>query len=154
MIRSQRLGISDKHICMTKLSLPGKYENLVKISEFVRLAANEAGLDSVSIYQVETAVEEACANIIEHAYGKENVGDIDCNCEARPDELTVILHDWGKPFDPAKIRPPNLNAPLKKRRAHGLGLHFIRQWMDEVHFDFTEENGNTLTLVKRTAKAE
>ena len=115
MILSQRLEISDKQICMTKLSLPGKFENLVKISEFVRLAANEAGLDAFSTYQVETAVEEACANIIEHAYGKENVGDIECTYEVKPDELTVILHDWGKPFNPAKIRPPNLNAPLKKR---------------------------------------
>jgi serine/threonine-protein kinase RsbW len=152
MILFQRLEISDKKIRMTKLFLPGKYENLVKISEFVRLAANEAGLDAVSIYQVKTAVEEACANIIEHAYGKENVGDIECTCEVRPDELTVILHDWGKSFNPAKIRPPNLNAPLKKRYAHGLGLLFIRQWMDEVHFNFTAETGNFLTMVKHKEK--
>jgi serine/threonine-protein kinase RsbW len=139
---------------MTTLVLPGKFENLVKISDFVRQAATEAGLDSFAVYQVETAVDEACSNIIEHAYGMEGLGDIECTCQVKPDELTVILRDWGKPFNPAKIRPPNVNAPLKKRQAHGLGLHFIRQWMDEVHFDFTGETGNVLTMVKRKGKAE
>jgi len=137
---------------MATLVLPGKFENLEKFSDFVRQAAREAGLDSFAIYQVETAVDEACSNIIEHAYGREGLGDIECTCQVTPDQLTVTLRDWGKPFNPGKVRPPNVNAPLKKRQAHGLGLHFIRQWMDEVHFDFTGETGNVLILVKRRGK--
>jgi serine/threonine-protein kinase RsbW len=149
MILFQRLAISKVITRMTTLVLPGKYENLVKFSEFVRQAAEDAGLDNFSIYQVETAVDEACANIIDHAYGREGKGDIECTCQVAPEELTVILRDWGIPFNPAKIHTPNLNAPLKKRKAHGLGLHFIRQWMDEVNFNFSGETGNVLTMVKR-----
>ena len=134
---------------MATLVLPGKYENLVKFSEFVRQSAEDAGLDNFSIYQVETAVDEACTNIIDHAYGREGIGDIECTCLVASDELTVILRDWGKPFNPARIHTPNLLGPLKKRKAHGLGLHFIRQWMDEVSFNFTGETGNVLTMVKR-----
>ena len=134
---------------MTTLVLPGKYENLVKFGDFVRQAAEDAGLDNFSIYQVETALDEACSNIIDHAYGQEGKGDIECTCLVVPDQLTIILRDWGKPFDPKKIRTPNLAVPLKKRKAHGLGLHFIRQWMDEVNFSFSNETGNVLTMVKR-----
>ena len=137
---------------MATVVVPGRYENLEKLSEFVRQSALAAGLDSFAVYQVETAVEEACTNIIEHAYGKEGVGDIECTCEVKHDELTVILRDWGKPFNPQKIRPPNLTAPLKKRHAHGLGLYFIQQWMDEIYFQFTGETGNVLTMVKRKEK--
>jgi serine/threonine-protein kinase RsbW len=138
---------------MTTMVVPGRYDNLEKISEFVRQAAEEAGLDNFSVYQVETAVDEACTNIIEHAYGKEGIGDIECTCQVSPDRLTVVLRDWGKPFKPGKIHPPNVMAPLKKRQAHGLGLHFIRQWMDEVDFQFTGETGNVLTMVKRKEKS-
>lgn len=137
---------------MTTMVVPGRYENLVKIGEFVRQAAQAAGLDSFSVYQVETAVDEACTNIIEHAYGKEGIGDIECTCRTGPNEITIVLRDWGKPFNPAKIRPPNLKAPLKKRQAHGLGLHFINEWMDEVDFQFTGETGNVLTMIKRKEK--
>ncbi len=132
--------------------VPGRYENLEKISEFVRQAAEASGLDNFGVYQVQTAVDEACTNIIEHAYGKEGLGDIECTCESRPGEVTVILRDWGKPFNPQKIRPPNLNAPLKKRNSHGLGLYFIQQWMDEIYFQFTGETGNLLTMIKRKEK--
>ena len=59
---------------MKSITVPGRYENLVKLSEFARQAAQEAGLDSFAIYSVETAVEEACTNIIEHAYGGEGRG--------------------------------------------------------------------------------
>ncbi len=138
---------------MTTMVVPGRYENLEKVSEFVRQAAEAAGLDNFGVYQVQTAVDEACTNIIEHAYGKEGLGDIECTCEARPGELTVMLRDWGKPFNPQKIRPPNLNAPLKKRNSHGLGLYFIQQWMDEIYFQFTGETGNLLTMIKRKEKA-
>ena len=137
---------------MTTVVVPGRYENLEKVSEFVRQSALAAGLDSFAVYQVETAVDEACTNIIEHAYGKEGVGDIECTCEVKQGELTVVLRDWGKPFNPQKIRPPNLTAPLKKRQSHGLGLYFIQQWMDEIYFQFTGETGNVLTMIKRKEK--
>ena len=54
--RPQR-GLGDRGLLLERVRLPGRYENLVKISEFVRLAAQEAGLDSFAIYSVETAVE-------------------------------------------------------------------------------------------------
>jgi serine/threonine-protein kinase RsbW len=137
---------------MKTITLPGRYENLVKISEFVRLAAQEAGLDSFAIYSVETAVEEACSNIIEHAYGGEGRGDIECACLIDSSGLTVRLQDHGKPFKPESVRDPDVSAPLKKRPAHGLGLFIMRKWMDDVQFEFSPESGNVLTMLKRKGK--
>lgn len=137
---------------MKTITLPGRYENLVKISEFVRLAAQEAGLDSFAIYSVETAVEEACSNIIEHAYGGEGRGDIECTCSIDPSGLTIRLQDHGKPFKPESVPEPDVRAPLKKRPAHGLGLFIMRKWMDDVQFEFSPESGNVLTMLKRKGK--
>ena len=133
---------------MKKITLSGRYKNLVKISEFVRQAAQEAKLDGFAIYSVETAVEEACANIIEHAYDGEGRGDIECSCEVNDSGLVVCLHDHGKPFNPETVHEPNLHVSLKKRKSHGLGLFIMRQWMDEVKFDFSPDRGNLLTMVK------
>jgi serine/threonine-protein kinase RsbW len=137
---------------MKTITLLGRYENLVKISEFVRQAAQEADLDGFAIYSVETAVEEACANIIEHAYGGEGRGDIECSCEVTDSGLVVSLRDHGKPFRPETVRDPNVHASLKKRQSHGLGLFIMRKWMDEVNFEFSPEAGNVLTMVKYKEK--
>ncbi|NJN43607.1 MAG: ATP-binding protein [Anaerolineae bacterium] len=49
-------------------TFPGQFKSLEKISQFVQKAASQAGLDEEALYSVELAVDEACSNIIEHAY--------------------------------------------------------------------------------------
>jgi serine/threonine-protein kinase RsbW len=114
----------------------------------VRPIAKEAGFDSFGIYSIEMAVDEACSNIIEHAYGQEGAGEIRCTCEFDEKHFKITLADRGQPFDPSKVPHPNLSDNLAERQAHGLGLHFIRKWMDEVHF-ISKGAENVLTMVKR-----
>ena len=133
---------------MKTITIAGRYENLVKLADFVRQIAQDAGLDSFAVYSVETAVEEACTNIIEHAYGGEGKGSIECNCAVDEVGVTIRLRDQGKPFNPKKVLDPDTKAPLNKRNSHGLGLFIMRKWMDEVRFEFNPESGNTLTMVK------
>lgn len=139
---------------MKTITVPGLYENLAKVTEFVRQSAQEAGLESFAIYSVEAAVDEACANIIEHAYGGEGKGEIECTCEVKDTGLVVRIKDHGKPFRPETVRDPNIHAPLKKRHSHGLGLYIMRKWMDDIHFDFHPDTGNILTMVKLKEKRE
>ena len=133
---------------INKVILSGYYKNLVKIAEFIRHASEEAGFDSTTTYRVETAVDEAFTNIIEHGYGGEGIGDVECSYEINQNNLIVILKDRGKTFVPDRIKQPDIETSLENRDSHGLGLYFIRELMDEVHFEFSEEFGNTLTLIK------
>jgi serine/threonine-protein kinase RsbW len=133
----------------TTVAFPARFDNLAAISEFVTRAAEAAGLDARAVYAVQLAVEEACANIVEHAYGGEGRGDIECTCIVNNNELTVILRDYGRPFDPTSVPEPDLCASLEDRKARGLGLYIIRQLMDKVRFEFIPDSGNVLTMVKR-----
>ncbi len=128
---------------------PARCDQLIAICTFVTSAARSAGLDSRAVDSVEIAVEEACANIIKHAYGGEGLGDIECTRVVEDSGLTVILRDYGRPFDPGNMPKPDLAASLEEREIGGWGLYFIRQLMDQVRFEFTPDLGNVLTLVKR-----
>jgi serine/threonine-protein kinase RsbW len=132
---------------MPTLTFPGRYDSLNKIASFVRQAAQEAHLNDFAAYEVETAIDEACSNIIEHAYGGEDLGTIECSYLVSKDHLTIVLRDHGKPFDPSKIPTPDLKRSLGSRKTHGLGLYIMRQWMDRVEFDTTKET-NILTMIK------
>jgi len=127
---------------------PGRFDSLAAIGEFVTSAAEDAGFDACAAYAVQMAVDEACTNIIEYAYGGEGRGDIECTCRISDDRLTVILHDYGRSFDPASVPEPDLDACLEDRKVGGLGLYFMRRLMDKVHFEFTPDSGNVLTMVK------
>lgn len=134
-------------------TFPGRFASLANISKFVTRAARAAGLDERAVYAVQTAVDEACSNIIEHAYGGEGRGPIECTCRIDDDGLTVTLRDYGRPFDPTGVPRPDIHASLEDRQEGGLGLYMMRQLMDEVRFGPPCDSSNVLTMVKRKEQA-
>jgi serine/threonine-protein kinase RsbW len=128
---------------------PGRYTSLAEISKFVAQAAQDSGFDSKGVYAVKLAVDEACTNIIEHGYGGEGNGEIECSCDAGVDGLTIKLRDWGKPFNPNNVPVPDYDVPLENLQLRGAGLFLMRKLMDEVRFSFNESDGNLLVMVKR-----
>ncbi len=151
--------MSRKHVDKRTVVLPALYASLERIGIFVNQVSKEAGFNEADCYKVQLAVDEACSNIIEHAYGGEATGeDITCTCKITEDDLIVELFDHGQAFDPAEIPPPNVTAALHARETGGLGLYFMRQLMDEVLFSFSpgskdknggkSRQGNHLILIK------
>lgn len=128
---------------------PGRFESLAGIRKFVSEAAEEAGFDDKEIYAVELAVDEACANIIEHAYGGEGKGEIICICNDLNNGLEIILKDEGERFDPSGVSPPDFSVEIENLKPRGAGLFLIRNMMDDVNFKFSEDSGNELRMVKR-----
>lgn len=132
---------------MPEKSFIGRFENLSEISRFVLENIKVLRFTDFDIYAIETAVDEACSNIIEHAYKGRNNGIICVEVITESDRVHIKLTDNGIRFDPKKIKPPNLKCPLEERSNHGLGLYFIYQWMDQVDFSFTD-NSNQLVMTK------
>ena len=134
------------------LQVNSQLERLGEIADFIQHAAQDAGLDDAQMYDVQMAVDEACANVIEHAYrGKPN-GKIEIECKKKGKELVVTIRDYGKPFDPKKVAAPKTDAPLSERNIGGLGLFFMHKLMDRVEFSFSRKDGNVLTMAKKTNK--
>jgi len=128
---------------------PASLEYLDAIRTFAAGAARDAGLNGSDSYSVELSVDEACTNIIEHAYEGIQGGDIEITCDSDGRALTVIIRDHGKPFDPSNLAPPDLDADLDSRQVGGLGIFLMKRQMDEVRFEPLGEAGNVLTMVKR-----
>jgi serine phosphatase RsbU (regulator of sigma subunit)/putative methionine-R-sulfoxide reductase with GAF domain/anti-sigma regulatory factor (Ser/Thr protein kinase) len=127
---------------------PAKFDQLDPIRGFASQAARDAGMDDSDTYAVELAVDEACTNIIEHAYQGENRGNIECTCESNNECLTIVIRDHGQPFDPSTVAAPDLNANIDNRVVGGLGVFLMKKLMDEVRFEPMGESGNVLTMVK------
>jgi serine/threonine-protein kinase RsbW len=129
------------------LTIPGQYEKIQQVCHFVAQGAVQAGLGESAVFHVELACDEACTNIIEHAYGGENGGAIEVSWQVNGKQFVMTVHDYGRTFDPSQVLPPPETGPLDVPRVGGLGVHFMRKLMDEVTYHF-DAGGNTLTLVK------
>jgi anti-sigma regulatory factor (Ser/Thr protein kinase) len=103
------------------------------------------------VFEVQTAVDEACTNIIKYAYSGGN-GLIEITCEKLDDYFVVTIRDNGKPFDPTSVPPPDLEADLNDRKVGGLGIYLMKEMMDDVSYSFDAKKGNKLVMRKKITK--
>ncbi|MHC8510404.1 MAG: SpoIIE family protein phosphatase [Rhodospirillales bacterium] len=130
---------------MLRLNTPARPESLKLIRAGVTAAADEAGFSELAARDIVLAVDEACQNVIRHAYQGRGDGDIVIGFERRGGKFTVLVRDFAPPVDPAKIQ----SRALDDVRPGGLGTHLIRAIMDEVEFMTPPEGGgNLLRLTK------
>jgi anti-sigma regulatory factor (Ser/Thr protein kinase) len=92
-------------------------------------------------------VDEAVSNAIAHGYPGDARGEIAVRIRRRPDSVVLEIEDDGAPFDPLQAAPPDLTLPLDQRPVGGLGIHLIRNLMDEVSY-MRQGGKNGLKLVK------
>jgi serine/threonine-protein kinase RsbW len=133
---------------MESLTVLATLTSLAPISAFINEATQRAGLDDHTAWQVELAVDEAATNIIQHGYDSDKPGVIELTWRIEHDRLIITLRDYGRRFNPDDVPPPDLSSPLEERQPGGLGLYLMNQLMDQVRFDFDDNNGNLLTMVK------
>ena len=103
-----------------------------------------AGLDKKALKKFEVAAEEAIVNVLHYSQATELEMVLS---QVRPvSAISIQLSDDGIAFDPT-AHVPNENA-TEERQVGGMGIHLIRQIMDEIHYERSEEK-NILTLVKK-----
>ena len=131
------------------MKVPARYEYLAQISEFIADIARDANLNEEAIYAVQLAVDEACSNIMEHAYQGRGQGEIICTCENNDESLIITLYDQGIQLNPEDIPVFNLDTPLEDLKTGGAGVYLMHKLMDRVHYESDRQHGNKLELVKR-----
>lgn len=127
---------------------PARPDRLGEIRHAVAAAAGRMGCADGIVDDLVLAVDEACQNIIRHAYRGAD-GDIVVQLGCEFGRLVVRLVDFAPPVDAAAIGPRRLDEV----RPGGLGTHFMRTVMDEVAFLPPPAGaGNLLQMVKRIGR--
>jgi len=121
---------------------------MVLVSQF----AKSAGLNESEAYACRLAIDEACVNIIEHAYFSNQSGEIEVWLKAGPGVCEICLTDFGQPYNPQEMIPATRAIGLEHARPGGLGLHLINTMMDVVVYR-PSPHGNSLLMVKRRTGA-
>ncbi len=123
-------------------------DRLKMVRAGVVAAARACGFDDDAAADIALAVDEACANVIVHAYGCRADAEIVLDIYRLRRGIRLTIRDFGPPVTAEAIRP----RPLDAVKPGGLGTHFIREIMDEARFERAADGlGNVLDLTKRIA---
>jgi serine/threonine-protein kinase RsbW len=132
----------------TDLTVTSTTDNLSRIRNFVKNYADRLGLSDEISGKVVLAVDEACTNIIKHAYRYSPTGKITIKLKTDKRKFSVTIIDEGGHFDPQLIPEPDLKKMQNERRGGGLGMFLMKKLMDEVEYSNLTGNRNKVVLVK------
>lgn len=127
-----------------RLELPSHPQYLCLVRDLMVRMGRIAGIADEEVEDLKLAVDEACSNVIKHAYKGDTTKRIVVQFRTIPGGLEVIIEDNGLKSDPAVIRGRDLDDV----KPGGLGVHFIRRTFDRVEFDPGKLAGNRLRLTK------
>ena len=139
---------NSKKIKEKELVVKSRTNNLSEIRDFVYAAASEAGIIAEVIENIILAVDEACTNIIKHAYKSFPEGEITIKIKYTDKKFTIVIIDHGAPFKPETIPDPDLQKYYLQHRIGGLGMYLMKSLMDEVKYISVPGKYNQVMLSK------
>lgn len=95
-------------------------------------------------------LDEVLSNVVKYAYAGGSERPIVVDAIVRPTSLEIEVIDEGPAFDPLERATPDTNQALAERPIGGLGIHIVKELMDEVEYR-REGERNHLRFKKRLA---
>jgi anti-sigma regulatory factor (Ser/Thr protein kinase) len=136
--------VSNENI-LARLTLKNRADYIQSAVQLVKTIVSKEGLSDRQILHLETATEEACLNVIQHAFEPGEEGSFDLYIIRPPGKIVIAIEDKGLPFDPTAI---------ESGQQEGLGLRLMRGLADEVRFYSLGRNGKRVELVKNLPRED
>jgi len=133
------------------LTLTNDLKRVPRLNTFIDEVCEANGFDMATTMQINLAIEEAVVNVMNYAYPEGTKGDITIETKANKSEVSFIISDTGKPFDPTAKAEVDITLSAEDRAIGGLGIHLIRQIMDHINYERIDGH-NILTLIKKLSK--
>ncbi len=136
-----------------KICVKSRLPELSKIRDFIAKKASESGFAEREAYEIALAVDEACSNLIRHAYRFDENKEICVAADTDSARFTIDILDESKPFDPSKTPEIDMEQYFKQYRKGGLGIHIMHKVMDAVEYipKTDTDKPNVLRLSKEFA---
>lgn len=128
-------------------SISNHPDDLARVRDMVSQLEHRCNLPAEVVFDVNVVLDEVLSNIFKYAYSDTARHEIGVRLSASDVLIEIAIEDDGDAFDPSGQRTPDLSQPLAERPEGGLGLHFVRNLMDEVRYK-REKNRNSLILKK------
>lgn len=140
---------------MESIELSNDLQELERLAAFIQGLSETLSMDEKSLFQINLVCDELVTNIILYGYPAEETGlhTIRLDVGLAADGWELCLTDRGIPFNPLLKSTPRTDLSVEERGIGGLGIHFVRQVMDELRYERLNEE-NVLLMKKNHIQEE
>jgi len=134
---------------MVSLNIKASTDNTGAAMDFIDKELLKYDLAAWLRPEILIAAEEIFVNIATYAYKPAEEGYVKLTVSVENKAKVIIqFEDSGLPFNPLEVKTPDLDAPITERKIGGLGIHYVRNLMDEVRYLYAD-GMNSLTISKK-----
>jgi sigma-B regulation protein RsbU (phosphoserine phosphatase) len=130
-----------------ELLLENRLEEIDKANREFNAFAEEHSLSPAVRRQMNLVLDELLNNTISYAFEDEDTHQIKVEIELKFGRLVMTIVDDGIPFNPFVGPEPDTSLSVSERDIGGLGVHLVRNVMDEVSYNRRTDT-NVVILVK------
>ena len=130
-----------------ELRIKNQVSELEKVAQFVEEIGEELGLNMELQMNLNLVMEEMVSNVIFYAYPEGEEAEIELLAKSDGKELTFVLSDQGKEFDPTAKEDANPDINPADREIGGMGIFIVKNIMNKVTYQRLEGR-NLLTMTK------
>ena len=130
-----------------EMCIKNQVEELERVARFIDEIGEELSLDMELQMNLNLVMEEMVSNIIFYAYPEGVEATIELLAECDGKELTLILSDQGRAFDPTLKENFDMDVNPAERELGGMGIFIVKNIMNQVTYQCLEGR-NLLTMKK------
>ncbi|MDD2511353.1 MAG: ATP-binding protein [Syntrophomonas sp.] len=129
--------------------LKNELEEIRLLAEAIELWGKENGIPGKALFQLNLALDELLTNTITYAYPEGGEHEILLRLVPEGEkELQIEIRDDGLAFNPLEVKAPDIKQDIDERPIGGLGIHLVRQMIDEI--EYQRENGQNILLMRKS----
>ncbi|MGX8682694.1 MAG: ATP-binding protein [Bacteroidales bacterium] len=131
-----------------EIKIRNQIGELERVARFIEEIGEEQGLDMELQMNLNLVMEEMVSNIIFYAYPEGSDATIDIVAECDGKELTFMLSDQGRAFDPTMKKDADINVNPAERDLGGMGIYIVKNIMNDLSYQRLQGK-NLLTMTKK-----
>lgn len=129
------------------IKLKNRLVDLDKIKKAVSEMATTVDCTRRKLQEIDLVLEELFTNVVSHGFNDTEEHDIFLSLSCDGNVLLIRMEDDGQPFDVTAAPPPDTKCAIEKRCIGGLGIHFVKHFMDECKYQ-RKKDKNVIELKK------
>ena len=131
-----------------EIKIKNQVGELEHVARFIEEIGEELGLDMELQMNLNLVMEEMVSNVIFYAYPEGVDASIELTAESDGKELTFVLSDQGREFDPTLKDDADIDTNPAERELGGMGIFIVKNIMNKVTYQRLEGR-NLLTMKKK-----
>ena len=133
-----------------ELLLLNRQSEVQQLHDKLEALARETGIAPEHLHKVQLSAEEYVTNVFKYAFDQQGEHQVKVRLQLENGELSLEFEDEGRPFNLLEYPTPDLTVPLDQRPIGGLGIHMIRQSMDQVAY--CRKAGKNIVVMTRRVR--